>query len=208
MIALARHAAAVLVAATTLAACAAPSGSAGDGGRFDGADLPEPQPAPDLVLTDTDGEPFDFAEETAGKVAVLFFGYTSCPDICPLQMANLSGALAGDPGLAAEVVFVSIDPEVDTAPVIREWLDRYDADFVGLTGTPEELRAAQESALLPVATAATIEDDGTRTVGHAAQAIGFARDGNAYVYWPSGTRQSTFAHDLALLAEIEPGTDP
>jgi protein SCO1/2 len=195
----------VLVVTLLGAACSA---SGGPAGRFQGAELPEPQTKPELVLTDTDGEPFDLRAETEDQVTVLFFGYTSCPDICPLQMANLAGALEQNRGVNAHVVFVSVDPEVDTPEVIREWLDRYDVDFDGLTGTPEELRAAQEDALLPVATAATVEDDGTRTVGHAAQAIGFGRDGKAYVYWPSGTRQSTFAHDLAVLADIAPTPAP
>jgi len=186
-----------------LAAACSTSGSVP--GRFQGAELPDPQSKPPLVLTDTDGEPFDLQAETESEVTILFFGYTSCPDVCPLQMANLAGALEQNRSLNAHVVFVSVDPAVDTPDVIREWLDRYDVHFDGLTGTPEELRAAQEDALLPVATAATVEDNGTRTVGHAAQAIGFGRDGKAYVYWPSGTRQSTFAHDLSVLSEIHTG---
>lgn len=198
-----RAVAVVLMVLVLAASACGASGSAA--GRFQGAELPEPQSKPELVLTDTDGQPFDLRAETEDEVTVLFFGYTSCPDICPLQMANLAGALEQDRSVRAHVVFVSVDPEVDTPEVIREWLDRYDVDFDGLTGTPEELRAAQEDALLPVATAATVEDDGTRTVGHAAQAIGFGRDGKAYVYWPSGTRQSTFAHDLAVLSEIHTG---
>lgn len=202
-----RHPIAVLALVVALLAAACGTTTAGSG-RFQGAELPEPQEKPELVLTDTDGEPFDLRAETEDEVTVLFFGYTSCPDICPLQMANLAGALEQNRSVRAHVVFVSVDPEVDTPEVIREWLDRYDVDFDGLTGTPEELRAAQEDALLPVATAATVEDDGTRTVGHAAQAIGFGRDGKAYVYWPSGTRQSTFAHDLAVLADIAPTPTP
>lgn len=198
-----RRLALVLVLVALLAGACSQGATAA--GRFQGAEIPEPLEKPDLVLTGTDGQPFDLREETEGEVTVLFFGYTSCPDVCPLQMANLAGALEQNLSLNAHVVFVSVDPEVDTPEVIREWLDRFDPDFDGLTGTPEELRAAQEEALLPAATAATVEDDGTRTVGHAAQAIGFGRDGKAYVYWPSGTRQSTFAHDLEVLGDIHTG---
>ena len=72
--------------------------AADDREAWQGVLLAEPQPRPDFTLTDTSGQPFDFRAETQGKLTLLFFGYTHCPDVCPIHMANLSAALA-QPGM-------------------------------------------------------------------------------------------------------------
>lgn len=72
---------------------------------------------PDLVLPDTSGQPFDLRQRTAGKTTLLFFGYTSCPDVCPTTMGDIGVAmqkLPADEQAKINVVFVSTDPQVDT----------------------------------------------------------------------------------------------
>lgn len=109
----------------------------------------EPQPVPeraDFTLTDTAGKPFDFRSETAGKPTLLYFGYTNCPDECPTAMADIAAALRTAPADLADdvtVVLVTTDPQRDTPAVLRDWLDRFDEDFIGLVGTQEEVDAAQ-----------------------------------------------------------------
>src|SRR5262249_24718494 len=97
-----------------------------------------PLSKPNFVLTDTLGAPFDFKTRTHNSVTLLFFGYTNCPDQCPMHMANIGVALKGLPaGVADQVklVFVTTDPARDTPVVLRRWLDNFDKHFVGLTGT-------------------------------------------------------------------------
>ena len=112
-----------------------------DGGTYAGIDLEPPYQRPSFTLTDTSGAAYDFATATKGRPTLLFFGYTNCPDVCPTTFADIAVALRKlDPSVASQiqVVFVTTDPARDTPQVIREWLDRFDADlptpFVGLTG--------------------------------------------------------------------------
>src|SRR5207245_5442656 len=93
-----------------------------------------PLPKPRFVLTDTSGALFDFWSRTLGSVTLLFFGYTYCPDQCPMHMANIGGALKTLPsGVADQVklVFVTTDPLRDTPVELRRWLDNFDRHFVG-----------------------------------------------------------------------------
>src|SRR5579884_2466630 len=92
-----------------------------------------PLPKPSFILTDTSGRRFDFAAVTKGYVTLLFFGYTYCPDQCPMHMANLSAALKKLPAGTAErvkLVFLTTDPARDTPQVLRRWLDLFDRRFI------------------------------------------------------------------------------
>ena len=197
---------ALLCAAVVAAACRAESRA---GARepdpppaFQGRILAEPIPRPDFTLPDTRGEPFDFFEGTRGKVALLFFGYTHCPDVCPVHMGNIAAVLGDLPQpqrRRVEVVFVSTDPERDTPERIRSWLDRFDRGFVGLRGSRAEIDSIQRSLGLPPSVVEPRAVDGAYTVGHAAQVLAFSLDGPARIVYPFGTRQADWAHDLPLL---------
>ncbi len=181
-------------------------GDGGDADAWAGTELAEPQPKPAIVLTDTDGQQFDLQAETKGKLTILFFGYTNCPDICPANLITLDKALATMPGdvrAASRVVFVSVDPARDSPEVIRSFLDQFDRSFVGLTGTAEQLIEAQDLAHVPRATVDEPEDSGSYTVGHASQMIVYSPDGEARVVYPFGTRQVDWARDLPRLARGE-----
>lgn len=201
----------ILLAIATLAVlrsspdadAAATDGEAGASSDWAGVPLDEPAPRPDFTLTDTNGEAFDFQAETEGKLTLLFFGYTNCPDICPIQMSVLAGALA-NPGLPQPVVvFVGVDIERDTPEAIRAFLDRFDNRFVGLHGTAEEIADA-ESQAPAVARSTRIPDpnaDGGYLVGHASQVIAYTPDDKAHVVYPSGTRREDWIADLPRLVE-------
>ena len=114
---------------------------------YRGGVVKPPLPKPGFVLTDTSGAPFDFWNRTEGSVTLLFFGYTYCPDQCPMHMANLGAALKKLPRDSADqvkLVFVTTDPARDTPAVLRRWLDYFDKRFIGLTGTEAALEAVQK----------------------------------------------------------------
>ncbi len=94
----------------------------------------------DFVLTDQNGASFDTAT-LRGKLIFLFFGYTTCPDACPMTLSKLArvNALIGDDGKRVRTVFVSVDPERDTVEKMKEYLSYYTLPVVGLTGTAAEL---------------------------------------------------------------------
>ncbi len=185
------------------AACAPGSGSTSDA-EFQGEPLPILIERPDFTLTDTEGRPYSFLDETRGRVALLFFGYTWCPDICPIHMANIGQAMKSIPSEdrhRVRVVFVSTDPARDTPERIREWLDIFDPSFVGLRGTLEEVNRIQNQVGLPASLLDEPDDDGNYLVGHAASVLAFSADGPARLRYPFGTRQSAWAHDLPRLIE-------
>ena len=86
-------------------------------------------------------------EDFDGKWQLVFFGFTSCPDICPTTLANVTAAL-GELGPAAgklQPLLITVDPERDTAPILKEYLTAFDPRILGLTGTPEQVEKALRS---------------------------------------------------------------
>jgi len=202
-----------LALATMLALVLMACNDRGDSARvyFHGVAVTTPIAKPSLTLTDFNGRPYDFVAETRDKVALLFFGYTHCPDVCPLHMANIAAVLrqmsAEDRGRVV-TVFVTTDPERDTPDRLREWLANFDPSFIGLTGTKEELARAQQSLGLPEATREYLNADSANYfVGHGAQVFAFARDGYAYTIYPFGIRQEDWANDLPRLIRDATGKD-
>ncbi len=194
--------------ATTLLICVAcearraPSaGTPEAGGESAAREYPNPRPKPNFVLTDTEGRPFPFRDSTEGSMTLLFFGYTNCPDVCPVHMANIAAALHKLPDNVArqvKVVFVTTDPERDTPLVIRAWLDHFDKRFIGLTGTQAEVDSAQVAMRLPPAYREEIPG-APYQVGHSAHVIAFTKDGMARFALPFGTRQSEWAQEIPRL---------
>ncbi len=187
-----------LAAALILGGCS--GGSSRAANELRGTILADPLPRPEFVLTTTRGEPFDFRRETGGRLTLLFFGYTHCPDICPVHMAQLAAVLrtlTPDLERQIDVVMVTVDPERDTPEEFRRWLNNFDRSFVGLTGSAEALAAAQQAVRMPPAVKQGEGPD--YLMGHGAYVLAFTPDDSAHVIYPSGTRQSDWAHDLPLL---------
>jgi protein SCO1/2 len=107
---------------------------------FHGAIINPPMPAAEIKLTDFNGAPFTLSS-LRGKVVILYFGYTNCPDECPLTMAHLKMTMdiLGGKSNDVRVVMVTTDPARDTAESMKTFLDKFDPGFIGLVGTPEEL---------------------------------------------------------------------
>jgi protein SCO1/2 len=163
-----------------------------------------PQPKPDLILTTTAGKPFDLRRETRGMLTLVFFGYTNCPDVCPLHAANISKVLKtlpNDVSGRVRFIFITTDPERDTPEVLGKWLAAFDPAFIGLTGTKEQIFAAQQmSQVMP---AIREVPDSTKPaeyfVGHAGQVIAFTNDDLAHIVYPFGVRQLDWANDIPIL---------
>ncbi|WP_375479150.1 SCO family protein [uncultured Jatrophihabitans sp.] len=199
-----------LLAALTLAACTSSAGGAAKpselndnpgNGPFLGSEVSPAQPRPQFTLTDTAGKQFAFGTATSGHPTLLYFGYTECPDVCPLTMANAMLALKKLPKAVAAktyVVFVTTDVKHDTGPVIATWLSQFSrnspATWVGLRGSQAQIDAAQAAAHITVA-----EDDGKT---HSALFLLYGPDDYAHVeFLQSNTQQQQIEHDLPLVAE-------
>jgi protein SCO1/2 len=166
--------------------------------------FPRPIPKADFTLTDTDGKPFHFRQATEGYVTLLFFGYTHCPDVCPVHMANIAAALHKQPPEIArrfKVVFVSTDPDRDTPERLRSWLDNFDHSFIGLRGPIDSVNLIQQSFhFAPAQREEPVGPGQEYTVGHTALILAFTTDDLAHVAYPFGVRQEQWAEDMPRLA--------
>ncbi len=175
-----------------------------------GPELTQPIAKPDFTLLALDGTAYDFRKETEGYLTLLFFGYTHCPDVCPVHMANLGAVVKRLPNTVTErlkVIFVTTDPDRDTPERLREWLDGFDPSFIGLTGSQASLAIAQSAARVQPAfrdTTATSTEPGEYFIGHAAQVIAYTPDNLVHAMYPWGIRQEDWAHDIPLLLERWP----
>jgi protein SCO1/2 len=207
-----------LAAASALALTACGSGGTGSGAAaqagpassssaYQGTVLAKHFDKPDLVLSDTSGQPFDLRKQTAGRTTLLFFGYTSCPDVCPTTMGDIGVAmskLSPEDRKKIDVVFVSTDPQRDTPQVLRTWLDSMGKDFIGLTGDLEKVKAAAKPLGVMVEDP-VVNKDGTVTSTHGAQVLAFLpSDDKAHLLYLSNSSTEAYTHDLPLLAKGVP----
>ncbi len=154
-----------------------------------------------FTFPDTRGEPFDFRRETDGRIALLYFGYTYCPDICPVQMATLAAALrevAPEVRAAVTTVFVTVDPARDTPERLAGWLAAFDSSFVGLRPGEAELAEALEFYRYPPPQSSGEGD--AYTVSHPAMMYAFTPDDLGRALYGPETTKAVWVHDLALLA--------
>lgn len=171
-----------------------------------GPQILPPLPKPELILETTEGRRFDLTAETDGYLTLLFFGYTHCPDLCPVQLANIATAMKSlKPSVTdrIKVVFVTVDPRRDTPAVVRAWLDHFDQRFIGLTGDSASIASAFTQLRLghPMAPVPIQGDSTVYTVNHTVLVLAFTADNLAHVVYPSGIRPDQWAEDLKLLVK-------
>jgi protein SCO1/2 len=194
----------LLLLCLILSACSGPRGRDAEPSSWRGATRTRVLPKPAVTLTATDGQPYDLRDRTAGKVTLLFFGYTYCPDICPLHMANIAAVLREmrpSERQRVAVVFVTTDPARDSLPRLRSWLDHFDPSFVGLRGDLDVVNEAQRQLYLPPAMLGAPDSTGAYDVGHSAVVVAFTPDDSARIVYPFGIRQADWAHDLPRLID-------
>ena len=168
---------------------------------FRGTVYGEPYPpAPEIELTRGDGSRFRLSE-LRGNLVLLFFGYTSCPDVCPTTMAELNQALCqldAEQAANVRVVFVTVDPERDTPERVQEYANHFNDEFIGLSGTETELQKTwNEYGVFREVV------EGTSALGylvnHTARVTLIDQDGSLRVSYSFETPMEDIVHDLKLL---------
>lgn len=172
----------------------------GTGPVLHGGRLDPPKAAADFTLTDLNGKPFTLSS-THGKVVMLYFGYTSCPDICPLTMSDMAGARAdlGADGQDVQIVFVTVDPERDSQEVLQKFVPAFDPGNIGLRGTPEEIKAAADAFGVKYQKTPLKDSALGYAVDHSAFIYVIDRSGQLREMLPFGTRRQDIASDLKIL---------
>jgi protein SCO1/2 len=168
---------------------------------FRGTMYAEPYPpAPEIELTRANGNSFRLSE-MGGKTVLLFFGYTSCPDVCPTTMAELKQALVKlgeEDAKQVQVLFVTVDPERDTPERVQEYVDHFNSNFIGLSGTESELADVWKNYGVFRETV-----EGTSAAGylvsHTARVTLIDKDGNLRLSYAFNTPVDSIVHDLKLI---------
>ncbi|MFF0163059.1 SCO family protein [Streptomyces sp. NPDC005263] len=168
--------------------------------------LDQPFKKPDLVLTDAQGKKYDLRKETAGKPTLVYFGYTHCPDVCPLTMNNIAVAKKQLPKAEQDelrVVFVTTDPARDTPAELGKWLKGIDSEFVGLTGDFATIQASART--LGISIEPTHKDKNGKLVSvHGTQVIAFSPKTDAgYVLYGEDATVDDYTKDLPKIIKGE-----
>jgi len=167
---------------------------------FRGTAYGEPYPAASQIeLTRSDGETFRLSDQK-GKIVLLFFGYTSCPDVCPTTLAELKLVMddMGNKTKLVQVVFVSVDPERDTPEKIQAYVDHFNREFVGLSGSVEELEKIWKSYGV-FREEVQSESAFGYIVNHTARVYLIDTDGNLRLSYGFQTPVEDIVNDLELL---------
>jgi protein SCO1/2 len=165
-----------------------------------GSVIEPPVPAAEIALTDQNGRPFRLSDYR-GEVVLLFFGYAACPDVCPATLAVLKQAraqLKPEQADRVQVVFITVDPNRDTPALIQEYVSRFDPNFLGLSGTEEEL-ATVWTAYGVFRELGTPNANGFYEVSHTARVYVVDARGNLSLSFPFGATVEDVTHDLKIL---------
>ena len=167
--------------------------------QFSSIDLTGADYAKDFQLTDHNGQPRSL-KDFQGKLVVLFFGYTQCPDVCPTTMTELAQVkkLLGPDGDKLQVLFVTVDPDRDTPPVLKEYMANFEPSFLALRGTPEQLAAMAKDFKVYYKKV----DGKTPTaysMDHSAASYVYDQRGHLRLYTRYGSGPQALVSDLQLL---------
>lgn len=197
--------------AVVLAACAGPAANVRPVGSatahtYGAVELTEPYTMPPGTFTDSEGQPFDLRTGTDKPVVIVFFGYTSCPDICKTTMSDLASALnrvTPETRAKVQVLLITVDPARDTPAVLKSYLARFDPSFIGLTAPlPQTQKVA--AAMGVVIDGTTKTPDGGYDVTHSSQVIGFDSARKGRLVWTQGTSIGDFKDDFDRFAAAQP----
>ncbi len=185
----------LLFVAAALAACGKPA----DKPSFQAVDITGAPYAGKLALPDTDGK-LRTLDDFKGKVTVVFFGYTQCPDVCPTTMAELAEVkrALGPQGDKVQGVFITVDPERDTPEVLKAYMANFDKDFVALRGTPEQTQQVAKDFKVFYAKVPG-KAPGSYTMDHTAGSYIFDTQGRVRLFTRYGAGPKALSSDIQQL---------
>jgi protein SCO1/2 len=167
--------------------------------KFQSSDISGTGFGRDFQLTDHTGKPRALAD-FRGKVVALFFGYTQCPDVCPTTLAQLADAMTklGPDASRVQVLFVTVDPERDTAELLGAYVPAFNPSFLGLRGDAEATaRTAKEFKVIYQKQPGSAP--GTYTMDHSTGTYVFDGEGHLRLYVGNGQGSDVFVHDIREL---------
>ena len=189
----------IAASALSISAAAVLTACSPDGPAFRGVNLTGADYARDFSLTDHNGQ-LRSLKDLRGKVVVVFFGFTQCPDVCPTSMqelAEVKAALGAD-GERLQGIFISVDPERDTLEMLKAYMENFDPSFLALRPTPEQLPALAKDFKIYYK-----KVDGTTptsySMDHSAGSYLYDPQGRLRVYHRYGSGAEALTEDVRLL---------
>ncbi len=165
-----------------------------------------PRAAPEFTLPASTGKEFKL-DSQRGKVVVLGFGFSHCPDVCPVTLAVLAQARKqlGELAEQMQVVYVTVDPERDTPERLREYLASFDQSFIGVSGAPAQLKKLREAYGILAARAENKDAPDGYVVHHSTYIYLIDRTGLLRALVPFGKPAADIAHDIKILLQETAG---
>jgi len=168
---------------------------------FKGVDITGADYARDFALTDHDGRQRSLSD-FAGKVVVLFFGYTQCPDVCPTTLQEMTEVrrLLGADGPKLQALFVTVDPERDTQDLLKAYMANFDPSFLALRPSAEQLSPLLKDFKI-YAKKVEGKTPTSYTMDHSAQSYMYDPKGRLRIYNRYGSSAQAIADDARLLLQ-------
>lgn len=169
---------------------------------FHGTDIHKEKIGGDFTLTNADGNPFSL-NHLKGKVVILTFGFSHCPDVCPTELITYNdvykqlGAQAKD----IAIVFISLDPERDTPALIGRYVAQFNPQFIGLTATPTQNLDIIKQQYHIISAKTEVRSPTSYNIDHSSGTYLIDKKGNARVFEPYGTTATDIAHDVEILLQ-------
>jgi protein SCO1/2 len=172
--------------------------------QFKGAVIDPPMPAPNFELTGPGGQTFILSSQQ-GKIVLLFFGYTSCPDVCPTTLADFKKVLNELEGQAqnVQVLFITVDPQRDTPERLEEYVTLFNTDFIGLSGSSEVLEQVWAAYGVFSEIDETTREGDHYIVNHSARLYLIDQAGNLRITYSYGTPVDDLFSDISYLLKNE-----
>jgi protein SCO1/2 len=167
---------------------------------FNGVVYENPKPAPQIILDGSDDAQFNL-KSLSDKIVLIFFGYTSCPDVCPSTLSDMKRVtkLLGDDADSVQVIFITVDPDRDTVEKLNSYLSLFDPKFLGLTGSVSDLEKVWDEYGVYREVDTSSKTAAGYLVNHSSRLYLIDQKGRLFLTYGYGTSPESIAEDIEYL---------
>jgi len=167
---------------------------------FNGVVYENPKPAPQIILDGSDDGQFNL-KSLSDKIVLIFFGYTSCPDVCPSTLSDMKRVtkILGEDADNVQVIFITVDPDRDTAEKLNSYLSLFDPKFLGLTGSVNDLEKVWDKYGVYREIDTSSKTAAGYLVNHSSRLYLIDQKGRLFLTYGYGTSPDSIAEDIEYL---------
>ena len=171
---------------------------------FNGVIYENPKPAPQIILDGSDNTRFDLNSLT-DKIVLVFFGYTSCPDVCPSTLSDMKRVMKilGEDADSVQVLFITVDPDRDTVEKLNGYMSLFDPRFLGLTGSVDDMELVWEEYGVYREVDNSSKTAAGYLVNHSSRLYLIDQNGRLFLTYGYGTSPESIAEDIEYLLKSQ-----